>query len=313
MTTDQIPQSRKQAQALLVQQLWARGRAAAVAHDDVSLMTALLLCDLAVETMLKLVIPGSERKDSPTLLKAAADRWPELFIRSVIEPFGHLRTIRNTVQHECSSPSRPSVLRALGDGENSLRRAFPILFNHEFGELSYQSLLSDEVLARRLEHARQAIDGGDLVRGGVLLGACFQQMRLRWSDQFSRARVRRETRRCLPVKLYTLTSCAFALPDGSLAPGVISHELDLADSSNVIASYGGIGFSVHDLADMRELENAGTKSVNGAKNGVLSAEPLSQYTIDALKGLYEKTAYRLWCLEQSEPQIFGRDAVLAGQ
>jgi hypothetical protein len=156
-------------------------------------MTALLLADVAVETVVKQILfdRGAEfgRQDKlGALLDALVGAFPALKLRPELGAARRLREARNPVQHAGQVPSTAIVEAHLRDAEIFLTLVVKECFGFDFAALSTASFVRTEDLRAALAAATEALRGETVDEANLLLAAAFQSLSVSVRHWMRRAR-----------------------------------------------------------------------------------------------------------------------------
>lgn len=170
-------------QLLLARSLFNRARVALETGDDVSLMTSVLLFDVAVETLTKAACHEREihvksnhsLQELLPLLKEKVPRVPQAFTSARF-----VREQRNAIQHAGVGLSSAACGRLATESGAYLRAITREVFSEDFDTISPVRLIRDPRLRELLEDAESSRDAGDLDLALATGCAAFEMMRCRW-------------------------------------------------------------------------------------------------------------------------------------
>jgi len=180
-------------QLVLVRSLFDRALHASREGSDVSLMSAMLLADIAVETVVKQAlfdrgIDFGRQDKLGALLDTLVKQVPSLDGRPEVGAARRLREARNPVQHAGQVPSRSSVEGHLRDAELFLAVITRECFSVELSSLSPASLIKADDLRTGLASAAEWLRDGQLDEANVCLAATFDVLGVALRHWLRRAR-----------------------------------------------------------------------------------------------------------------------------
>ena len=175
-------------QLLLVRSLMARASEALANGSDTELMSAMLLLDVACETITKAAHTqvGATKPQGDSVaawLKELCDKIPA--IQSVAPNAQRLRTSRNPVQHTGVAPSRTTVAASTADTKAFIELVAQKAFGVNFDEVSVTDLLTEPRVKTLLSEAIAARRAGDLAAGISKACGAFGLLITIWSHAFS--------------------------------------------------------------------------------------------------------------------------------
>ncbi|HUU02989.1 MAG TPA: hypothetical protein VM425_16265 [Myxococcota bacterium] len=295
--------------AVMIKQLWQRARLDLESVDDVSLMSAMLIADMAIETTIKSALSEKTNASIPELVQALEDTYPGKFTKDQLDAVKRLRRARNPVQHEAVVLSQASVARTINAAETFLRRSFEILFSLDFESVDFLDLIQDPVFHPLLVKAKQMQEDGRTALCALFIAAGYEQLRLRWSDVFVQVQGANETVVAMSPRVIPLVSIhVFSNQYGLDLHGIVKSEIGLGDKSNYLASLSGIGFTLVESARLQEILRKAMKAIRTSTEK-LNFESLSDLDVDDVLYLLRIVSRQVWRLEQREPELYGPHSV----
>jgi hypothetical protein len=293
-------------QVVLVRSLLDRAFLAANEQTDIGVMTAMLLADVAVETLAKaasmhLGIKVGERANIYELIEKLEKKRPELQGRDEMAAVVKLRNARNPVQHAGSAPSQANT-RMWIDEANAFAELLTMeVWGLEFSKISVVSLVRDPVLGAKLKEAKAKLDDGEALYALRIVAGVFKVMRIRW---------KRKTREACGLDL-TAQEGYLTLRVSEAAAAVFGEDERLSGDPKLVEDkYGPIaeltlGFSLEELLALRSAVTVVKELLRHPKD----AEPLQiETTTEHIAKLIEIVARQLWRLETTQPTLFGPSA-----
>lgn|GEM_PF-5139927 len=290
-------------QLVLVRSLLHRANHAASSGADVDLMVAMLLADVANETIAKTVLKhlglntGGNMADFRTRLQQAV---PALAGDPAMAGATRLRSARNPVQHDGMVPARPNVIAHLRDAHTFVATLVKATWQRDLEQVSAASLVHDPLLSPVLTSAIDCLRVGALDDGAVRIGAVYEAIRIRFKRAARFAggvSVTEEQERYLP---------ALGAPTAAAVFGESRTEIwmepRLAEDQYGAAAELLIGFSLQETAQLRRLIAATDRFVRHDTASVTEAG----FSAADLTQLLEVVARQLWRLETEQPSLFGR-------
>jgi hypothetical protein len=172
-------------QLLLVRSTIDRARVAASENTAIGSMAAMLLADVALETIAKaacyaLNIPVGDSANLADMLKPLQTAVPALAGGEAREAQRHRRN-RNLIQHQGHVPDAQMVAASVTDAERFCTLVVREVFVREFLDISSVGLVKHEQLQRILETASGSLRTGDRHRAAVFALAGFDFLHFTWA------------------------------------------------------------------------------------------------------------------------------------
>jgi hypothetical protein len=284
---------------LLIRSLLDRALAAHQEGSEIGHMTALLLADVACETLLKQVLTdrGAKRPEAvPELLRALGDAVPSLRDHPALGHASRLRAARNPVQHAGQAPSAPQVGRLLDGAREFATTVVGEAFGRDFATLSAAELVITPDLRQGLMSAVGLLRQGSIAGANLCAAAVFEILFARWRYWSVRAvaTFRLDLMAVMPRSISHVVGRVFGLEHPEALQSVLPEEM-WRDEWCLLT----MGFSPSDLLRIQPLRKAAEKHAEPGESkpegsGIAAADV--SYFIEML-------ARQIWRLEAQYPDM----------
>jgi hypothetical protein len=294
-----VPSPVQAMQLLLVRSLLDRAQLAAREPNDVSLMTALLLADIAVETGVKQVITDhGVRVSRDANLYEMIDKLigvlPGLANRPEVGSARRLRQARNPVQHAGQVPAAGAVSLHLQDARSFLRVLIEESFGWDFDAVSVAALVRRRELRAALASATADLQAGRVDVANTRAAAALEVVAVFWRRWLRIARgqdMRMEP--YSPRLIHHLILQVFPMH-----PAAVEARLDSGDEND--DQLLAIGFSIGELVRLRPLLRRAHQQAGEGPDKPIEPEP----SPNDVAFLIEVSARQIWRLESTQPELF---------
>lgn len=294
-------------QLLLLRSLVDRAVLANREKTDVGSMTALLLLDLAVESLVKQVITTKNGKVKGTeslsdLVSQLKALLPALRESSMGIP-RRLRDARNPIQHSGQVPSSNAVDMHLEDAAAFMNEVVKLVFDVDFRKVSAANLMRSADVRYGLSQALECLGAERVDDAALWVGATFEVIRVRW-DRLARRALGGPTQReeYLPHRVHMHVAATFGqIPE---AVEVIHSEADWRPELSLLS----MGFSLHELARLQAVTkhavvhatgSAPTSNEADSPPGLRTEVPSNPELLEVMDIL----ARQVWRLEVEHPEL----------
>lgn len=307
-------------QLLLVRSLVDRASLAITTGDDASLMTAMLLCDVAVETITKMAyrekrLSVSENGNLGDHLKPLLPLCSSLSAEAAAVE--RLRDARNKVQHSGLVPSAQNVTMFKRDAEAYCAAVAREVFGKDYEKISVLGLVLDEVIRSYLALAVEHRDAARPRSALIYACAAFELLLYMWSRAILDARGFYQTREGEMERFAS----------GRILP-VLSRALGSSISLQRLEDEGyqymelarmTLGFSIDELVRIQRLSsvayklpweampaNLGPPAQPSAFGEPLAEDQAPQVAIGDIDFVVDTVARQAWRLASAHPGLFAR-------
>lgn len=287
-------------QLLLIRSLLDRAFSAHREGSEVGDMTALLLGDIACETLLKQVLTVKSVKlktDAVSdLVQVLGEAVPSLKNHPNFGAAGRLRHARNPVQHAGQPPAHPNVGRLLEDAREFVEAVVRESFGREFASVSSAELVSTPDLRMGLGKAVELVRAGRIEESNLCAAAVFEVLFTRWQHWSVRAVATIDPKfdSILPGIINHTVLCVFGPKQPEFTR--VQYTEDMWRDEWTLLS---LGFSPSDLLRIKPLRVAAEKLAALGGQGTKEAS----LQVKDVEFFIEVLARQIWRLEAQFPEM----------
>ncbi len=290
-------------QLVLIRSLFDRAIAAHRENTEVGAMTAMLLADIACESLMKQALThrGEMPQKEPAvhqLVEAIGRSIPTLANRPELQNASRLRAARNPVQHAGQVPASASVKLHLTDALAFARVLVREAFGEDFDAVSAASLVATPDLRHGLVQAAGLLREGHLDDANAWASAVFEIIFARWQYWSVRAlrAVKPTLEPILPLSIKSIVARTFGPQHPEVAPRIYPESLWREEWTLL-----SLGFSPSELLRIQPLRER-------ADDFIEPPEPPRQVTtttpaLAEVEFFVEALARQIWRIESTQPEM----------
>jgi hypothetical protein len=279
-------------QLVLVRSIFDSAAAATRAGDDVSLMTAMLLYDLAIEQAAHLILGPPQKGNDRTLndlLNAVEAKLPSLKGVAPLAEARKLRKARNTVMHAAAVPSASNVAMWQGVAERALDDLVRAAFGRDFRSISIVGFIRSPDIREHLAEATALAASGHLRKALVLAGATFQVLWSRWGA------ISMKQYPDVPQRLFKLALAVFGYETDIVMPGPGGKGREQAVDS--------MGFDSVEVAKIMRLLGLAERLLHAEEDEARKLMQEAEASPADLDFFVDRVARVTWRLETHHPKM----------